>query len=257
MNGADAPHVLVIAGSDRLAYSGLEADLRHLDAFGIAGWGVTTARTVQSLDGFVSMDAVDAGTLDTELEAAFETCPDAVKIGMLFGADVVDRVADRIALARPSVVLDPVLASSSGQPLIDDAGRSVLLSRLVPLARLVTPNLEELSLLVPDIEDPADAARALCDRGAQAVLVKGGHAEPASTVEDVLVMADDIVRWSGPRLPGVVPRGTGCALATVVAAGLARGAELVDAVEAARAAVARGIEAAMSRGTRLLVLEAT
>ncbi|MBV9850437.1 MAG: bifunctional hydroxymethylpyrimidine kinase/phosphomethylpyrimidine kinase, partial [Armatimonadetes bacterium] len=175
------PVALTIAGSDPSGGAGIQADLRTFAALGVAGLSVITALTVQTSQGVLSVHPVAPDILAAQLNAILEdTRPDAVKIGMLGGAAQVRVVAD--ALRRfhpPNVVLDPVLASTGGVPLLDEEGRRALLTELLPLCDLVTPNLGEAGQLagrhVHDDTTMAEAGEQLLALGAKTVLVKGGH----------------------------------------------------------------------------------
>jgi len=247
--------VLVVAGSDPLAYSGLEADFRHLDALGVSGVGVVTVHTEQSVDRLSGTRPVAASTVVAGIAGALQGGGvSAVKIGMLHDDSIVHAVASALAQATVPIVLDPVLVAGGGGKLLDDPGRLALVEDLLPYVRLVTPNLPELAALVPECSDPARGAASLLDRGVDAVLVKGGHGVPAEEVTDLLVTRDGSHTWSSPRLPDPVARGTGCALSVAIAAALAGGQDLVASVVAARAAVREGIASAQDLGTRFLVL---
>ncbi|NRA96616.1 MAG: hydroxymethylpyrimidine/phosphomethylpyrimidine kinase [Planctomycetes bacterium] len=242
------PRVLVIAGSDPLAYSGLRADLRHLDTLRCRGAGVVTAWTVQTVDRLLEVRPVDVASVRDGIAAARAAGPvDAVKVGMLHRAEVVDAVGDALADVAGPIIVDPVIDAGGGGVLLDEAGRDALRTRLLPLATLVAPNLPELRALGPSAED-------LLVLGAEAVLVTGGHGEPSELV-DVLVTADGVRPFEGRRVHGVAPRGTGCALTTAIAALLARGGSLGSSVESAIRSVRAAVAACAARGTRLLVLD--
>jgi hydroxymethylpyrimidine/phosphomethylpyrimidine kinase len=227
--------LLAIAGSDSSGRAGLQADLRTFAAHGARGLSAVTAVTAQGASGGVTLvHALPAEVVAAQVDAAFADGPvAAVKVGMLATAANVEVVAAALA-RRPAVpvVLDPLLAASSGAPLLDDGAIGPLLGRLVPLATLVTPNLPELarltSLAVEDEGACVAAARRLAG-GAVAVLVKGGHGE-GTTLVDLLVLRDRVVRFVHPRRRAAT-RGTGCVLAAAIAARLGRGDALDLAVE--------------------------
>lgn len=248
------PRVLVFAGSDPLAYSGLEADVRHLHALGCEASSIPTARTRQSVDRVLSVEpALPDWIGQVAPHALRDSC--AVKIGMLHRREIVSVIASVLDGTSVPVVCDPVLGASDGSELLDQAGRVALLEDLLPSVTLVTPNLDELRALVPDVDDPESAAGLLIEGGAGAVLIKGGHGADADVVEDVLVTsAGETKRWTSRRVPGVSPRGTGCALSSAIAAGLASGRELGEAVEAARELVHDGIVRCLELGTRFLTI---
>jgi hydroxymethylpyrimidine/phosphomethylpyrimidine kinase len=243
------PRVLSIAGSDSGGGAGIQADLKTFAALGCFGMTAITALTAQNTLGVRSIHAVPLQILADQIDAVVEDIGvDAVKIGMLHSADTVRTVA--AALQRHGlrkVVLDPVMVATSGAKLIDDRAIAVLVRELFPLATVVTPNLDEAALLVGQpLRSEADmeaAARQLVERGANAVLVKGGHLE-GGTVSDLLLARGAAPLWMrAPRIPSGNTHGTGCTLSSAIASHLALGAGLVQAVEGARAFV-RGALAA-------------
>jgi len=237
---------LTIAGSDPSGGAGIQSDLRTFAAFGAAGLSVITAITVQSSLGVQAVYPVDAEVVAAQLSALLEdTQPDAVKIGMLGGASQVKAVTDVLRRFRPAnIVLDPVLASSGGVALLDAAGRRLLLTELMPLCDLVTPNLDEAALLterpVHDKETMHTAGKALLAMGARAVLVKGGHL-PDIPQDWLLRLGNDPVEYQCPRVPTNHSHGTGCLLSSAIAASLAGGEELGLAVSRAKAVVTEAL----------------
>ena len=234
------PSALAIAGSDPSGGAGLQADLRAFAAVGVAGWSAVSALTVQNTHGVQAVHPVPADQLRAQLAAVLaDVAPGAVKIGMLGGAEQVAAVAEKLAGRGLTVVLDPVLASSGGVPLLDAAGRELLLARLLPLCTLVTPNLDEAAALTGET-DPARAARALLARGAGAVLIKGGHA-PGAPVDQLYHADGTVETFAGERVVTPHTHGTGCALSAAVAAHLTRGVDLPAAVAAAKALLTDGL----------------
>ncbi len=244
--------LLTIAGSDPSGGAGVQSDLRTFAALGAAGLSVITALTVQSSLGVQAVYPVEAEVVAAQLFALLEdTQPNAVKIGMLGGARQVQAVADVLRrfhsanIWRPAnTVLDPVLSSSGGVPLLDAAGRQLLLTELMPLCDLITPNLNEAAFLtgrsVYDKETMHAAGEALLARGAKAVLVKGGHL--LDDPQDWLLrLGSTPVKYQCPRVPTVHTHGTGCLLSSAIAAGLAGGAELALAVSRAKAVVTEAL----------------
>ena len=256
MNHTDAasrvfqyPRVLSIAGSDSGGGAGIQADLKTFVALGCYGMTAITALTAQNTLGVRSIHPVPPAMLRDQIDAVIEDIGvDAVKIGMLHAADIVRTVAgsiDRHGLRR--VVLDPVMMSTSGARLIDDDAQAVLVRELFCRATLVTPNLDEAGLLVGrPLASEADmeaAAREMLAMGASAVLLKGGHLA-GDTVSDLLLERDAQPRWMrAPRIATANTHGTGCTLSSAIAAQLALGAELPQAVELARAYVRGALEA--------------
>lgn len=247
---AQMPCVLVIAGSDSSGGAGIQADLRALAACGVHGLSAVTAVTAQTPAGVASIHCVPARAVSAQIDAAFAGFRVAsVKIGMLGNARNIIAVAASLRRHRArNVVLDPVLASSSGTPLLASAATARLRQELLPLVDVLTPNIPEAERLVGRrLHDDADrraAARELLASGARAVLLKGGHAN-GRYLTDVLATAASMREFRHARLR-VDARGTGCTLAALVAAGLARGM----APAAAAAAAERMLQSAL-RGARL------
>lgn len=221
--------VLTIAGSDPSGGAGIQSDLRTFAALGVVGISVITALTVQNSQGVQSVHPVDADLVAAQLNALLEdTQVDAVKIGMLGGAAQVRVVADALRRFRPpNVVLDPVLASTGGVPLLDDAGRRALLEELLPLCDLVTPNLSE--------------AEALGTLHAPAVLIKGGHRE-GEPIDELVLASGERVCFGGPRVSTRHTHGTGCLLSSAIAALLARGQTLPQAIGQAKALLTEALQ---------------
>jgi hydroxymethylpyrimidine/phosphomethylpyrimidine kinase len=243
------PRVLSIAGSDSGGGAGIQADLKTISALGCFGMTAITALTAQNTLGVRAIHAIPLQMLTDQIDAVVEDIGvDAVKIGMLHSADTVRAVAG--ALKRHGlgkVVLDPVMIATSGAKLIDDAAIEVLVRELFPLAAVVTPNLDEAALLVGHpLRGEADmeaAARQLLERGASAVLVKGGHLA-GDTVSDLLLARGAPPLWMrAPRIASGNTHGTGCTLSSAIACQLALGADLGEAVERARAFVRGALEA--------------
>jgi len=233
------PKALSIAGSDSGGGAGIQADLKTFSAFRVFGMSVVTAVTAQNslaVRGIVELAAdFVALQIDTVLD---DFGADAVKVGMLGNAAIVDAVGDRLRVrVHGPVVLDPVMAASTGELLLRDDARSAFVKTLLPLADLVTPNLAEAGLLagttVTHLADMEEAARRIVGLGARSVLVKGGHLTDSAT--DVLLHAGAITRFVAPRVPqaGAV-HGTGCTYSAAIAANLARGRPVPDAVAEAK-----------------------
>jgi hydroxymethylpyrimidine/phosphomethylpyrimidine kinase len=243
------PRLLSIAGSDSGGGAGIQADLKTFSALGCFGMTAITALTAQNTRGVRGIHGVPPQMLSDQIDAVVEDIGvDAVKIGMLHSPEIVRAVADAIDRhALPHVVLDPVMVATSGAVLIDSPAIASLVSELFGRAVLITPNLDEASLLVGRTltkeADMQSAAHELLAKGARAVLVKGGHLA-GEVVSDLLQVAGAAPHWMrAPRIATANTHGTGCTLSSAVAAFLALGYSLIDAVEAARAYV-RGALAA-------------
>lgn len=235
-----------VAGSDPSGGAGLQADLKVFTLLGCYGEAVPTALTVQSTRGVRESVAVDAALVGAQMETVFEDeLPAAVKIGIVPNAAVAHAVADALERHRPPfVVLDPVLVSSSGRVLVDEAAREVLLRRLMPLCTLLTPNLPEAhALLGSSFADatPERLAETLGQRvGGVSVLVKGGHRAGAPV--DVLYNKGVVTEFSASRVDTPNTHGTGCVLSSAIAAYVARGLALPEAVDAAKAFLTKALE---------------
>ncbi|MDT8368120.1 MAG: bifunctional hydroxymethylpyrimidine kinase/phosphomethylpyrimidine kinase [Longimicrobiales bacterium] len=247
------PIALTIAGSDSGGGAGIQADLKTFEAFGVFGTSVVTAVTAQNTRGVTAVHAVPGGVVRAQIDAvALDLRPAAVKLGMLASAALIETVAEGLdAHALGPVILDPVMVATSGDRLLDRDAESTLATLLLPRARLVTPNLDEASILagfpVTTPDEMEAAARTIAERGATAVLLKGGHLD-ADTLVDLLWEAGRVRRWERPRMRTRSTHGTGCTLSSAIAAGLARGTSLEDAVSRAIAYVQRAIAAAPGLG---------
>jgi hydroxymethylpyrimidine/phosphomethylpyrimidine kinase len=252
------PTVLVIGGSDSSGGAGIGRDLRTLADFDVAGVAVVTAVTAQTHTRVESIHAVPPSSIEDQIVTALESNDiRAVKIGMLGTRHAVEAVASSLPSEMDMpIVLDPVLAASSGRALLDDEGRAALATTLLPRASLITPNIPEAALLLgePIPHDSAAFAQygqRLLDYGPRAVLIKGGHAEGDESA-DLLIAADritgdrQIITLRSPRLAGTI-RGTGCALASAIAAGLARDMPLATACSEAKRYVSSLFETVTSQ----------
>lgn len=233
--------VLAIGGSDSSAGAGVWRDLHTLAQLHTPGVCAITAVTAQTDAQVRAVHHVPCEIVREQITAALAAhAVGAVKIGMLGSAACVATVAGALRRCAAPIVLDPVLNASSGGALLDDAGRRAVLEALLPRAAVLTPNVLELAALLDETPCTDDAgliaqARRLIRYGASAVLVKGGHASGAECVDLLLVDAEaHALRFSSPRLP-VALRGTGCALASALAAGLACGLDLPTACNGAKA----------------------
>ena len=247
------PVVLSIAGSDSGGGAGIQADVKTFEAFGVFGTTALTAVTAQNTVGVRAVHLVPPDILEAQIAAVVEDLrPDAAKTGMLATAELAASTAS--ALRRHGldrVVVDPVMVATSGHRLLDADAVRVVRTELLPLARLVTPNLAEASLLtgieVRNRDTMVEAARALVGAGSRAALVKGGHLEGPGII-DVLWDGASARFWESTRLPGGNTHGTGCTLSAAVAAGLAGGDDLERAVERAIAFTRRAIASAPGLG---------
>jgi hydroxymethylpyrimidine/phosphomethylpyrimidine kinase len=232
--------VLIIAGADSSGGAGLVRDVRALADLGIDALCAITAVTAQSNSRVAAVHHVPRDIICAQIAAAFETRPiGAVKIGMLGTRASVDAVAESLPSREAvPIVLDPVLVSSSGGILLDAEGREAMREQLFPRATLVTPNVPEAAALLGEDSATDESvllgqARRLLALGPEAVLLKGGHAAGEEAVDWLVSANSSVLRIASPRLCAT-QRGTGCALASVIAAGLASGASIGEACQRAK-----------------------
>jgi hydroxymethylpyrimidine/phosphomethylpyrimidine kinase len=242
------PNLLSIAGSDPSGGAGIQADLKTFAALRCHGMAVVTALTAQNTRGVFAIHVPPPNVVAGQIDAIFDDIDvAAVKIGMLASGEIVKTVADRLAVHKPPfIVLDPVLAATSGDALAtSDVGQAII-SHLFPLATLVTPNLAEAAILSGHAV-AADELRATAERlqmlGAKAALITGGHGEGA-TSDDLLFDGVAYQLFSAPRVATRNTHGTGCTLSSAIAAYLGHGLALADAVGAAKTYLSGAIKAA-------------
>ena len=239
--------VLVIAGSDSGGGAGIQADIKTITMLGGHAMTAITAITAQNTQGVTGVHPVPAEMILAQIDAvAADIGVDAVKIGMIGGAFAAEVIADRLAqMEGVPIVFDPVMVSTSGAALADDATVAAF-GRLMDVATIATPNLPELRRLTSE-EDPVAGALHLVGRHGCAVLIKGGH-EEGDALADALIETDNITSWQGQRIDTTSTHGTGCTLASAIALFLARGASLADAVAGARDFVRVALHAAPNLG---------
>ena len=245
---------LTIAGSDSGGGAGIQADLKTFHAFRVFGASAVTAITAQNTVGVHAVHVVPSDLVTAQIRAVCDDlAPAACKSGMLADAPTIEAVASALAdAAIPHYVLDPVMVATSGDPLLRTDAIDALRRLLLPLATVVTPNLDEAALLTgEDVSDESDmrrAAEAMVDRGCRAVLIKGGHL-PAGDVVDLLYDGEAWHEWRAVRLSVGNAHGTGCTLSAGIAAGLAGGHSLVDAIDRALAYTRRALASAPGLGS--------
>jgi hydroxymethylpyrimidine/phosphomethylpyrimidine kinase len=244
---------LTIAGSDSGGGAGIQADLKTFHQFGVFGTSVIVAVTAQNTRGVSAVHAVPANTVGEQLGAVAEDLPPAaLKTGMLATAELVSLVANGIREhGFSNYVLDPVMVATSGDRLLDgDAERSVT-ELLVPLATVVTPNLDEARILVQrsieTVNEMEAAGKDLVRMGARAALIKGGHMQGEEIV-DVLVSGEGVHRFRHPKIATTSTHGTGCTLSAAITAGLALGRPLERSVGDALAFVHQALSNAPGLG---------
>lgn len=239
------PVALSIAGSDNSAGAGAQADLKTFAAFGVYGLTAITC-VVAEVPGRVSAIApVPPGVIAEQIRLSFEAYPvAAVKTGMLHSREAIDVVCDLLCALRPVLVADPVMVATSGDPLLQADAVETCRQRLFPLARLVTPNLDEAAVLagfpVSSVAAMREAGRKLCRQFGCAFLLKGGHLK-GEALDLLCTPEGKAIEFTSPRVPGVSTHGTGCTLSAAITAGLAAGVPLEQAVGNAKRFVTRAI----------------
>ncbi len=237
----ELPVALTIAGSDSGAGAGIQADLLTFAAHGVFGTTAITCMTAQSPAGVIAVQAATPDFVDSQIQQLngfFRIS--AAKTGMLFSADIIRRVCAFLRTNRQiAVVVDPVMVATSGAMLLRSDAVGALRDELLPLATLTTPNLDEAAVLLgqrpKDLPEMRDAALRLREMSGGAVLVKGGHMEDGAEIVDILATNEgDLIEYRHERVGGVNTHGSGCTLSAAIAANLAKGLPLPDAVGKAR-----------------------
>lgn len=240
--------ILSIAGSDCSGGAGIQADLKTISALGGYAATAITAITVQNTCGVSDVYPIPAEIVKAQIAAVMEDIhPEAIKIGMVNDTAVIHAIADSIRIYCPQfVVLDPVMVSTSGHKLIQDDAIELIISELMPLATLITPNLKEAEVLcgfnVRTVEDMKQAAAKLLHMGSRAVLLKGGHLE-GEQMTDLLLTADAPTphTFVNSKVESKNTHGTGCTLSSAIATLLAQGEPMLEAVSKAKNYVRQGI----------------
>ncbi|MBP2666791.1 MAG: phosphomethylpyrimidine kinase [Firmicutes bacterium] len=243
---------LTIAGSDSSGGAGIQADLKTFAAHGVFGMSVITAITAQNTLGVTAVQDVWPEIITKQIEAIFDDIgADAVKVGMVSQPDTIRVIAAGLKKYVPElIVVDPVMISKSGYHLLQPDAEAVLISELLPLATVVTPNIPEAEVLtglsIETLADMEAAARAIHAMGPKNVLLKGGHRTEDAT--DILFDGHHFVRFEAPRVLTQNTHGTGCTLSSAIAANLAKGLSVEQAVAAAKKYITIAIEHALAIG---------
>jgi hydroxymethylpyrimidine/phosphomethylpyrimidine kinase len=244
---------LTIAGSDSGGGAGIQADLKTFAAHGVYGMSALTAVTAQNTRGVVSWMALPPAIVRAQVDAVIgDIGADAVKIGMLGNAAIVETVAAAVRdLDLQNVVLDPVMVAKGGNPLLEPPAVDAIRRALVPLALVVTPNAPEAEVLtgmsVRSLRDVHDAGHRILEMGARVVLIKGGHLEGPESI-DVAFTPGEAFEIRGPRIDTSSTHGTGCTLSSAIAANLALGIPVREALQRAREYVEGAIRQAPGLG---------
>ncbi|MGT2924030.1 bifunctional hydroxymethylpyrimidine kinase/phosphomethylpyrimidine kinase [Streptococcus caviae] len=243
---------LSIAGTDPTGGAGIMADLKSFQARGVYGMAVVTSVVAQNTTGVQQIENLSLDILEAQLDSVFSDIePDAVKTGMLATKEMMTVIKPYLEGSKAAYVLDPVMVATSGDVLIDEEARRHLKAELLPLAKIITPNLPEAEeiagLKIQTAEDILKAGEIILrDFGPQAVLIKGGHLQGDAT--DYLFTKDERFHWSSPRIETVHTHGTGCTFAAVITAELAKGRTLYQAVDKAKQFVTKAIAQAPQLG---------
>lgn len=243
--------VLTVAGSDSSGGAGIEADLKTITALGAYGCTCITGLTAQNTLGVQAVHPVPAAFVGLCLRAVISDIGvDAIKIGMLTNAEIINEVAENLP-THVRLVLDPVMVSTSGAALLPDTAIDILAAKLLPKATLLTPNLPETARLTGmPVETPVQrlaAGQRLLAMGAHAVLIKGGHG-PEAELTDLLITPEQVMAITLPRIESRHTHGTGCTLSASIATGLAQGLDLEASVRRARVYLQEAIATAPAFG---------
>ena len=243
---------LTIAGSDCSGGAGIQADLKTMTMNGVFGMSAITALTAQNTTGVTGISEVSPDFLRQQIDMVFQDIrPDAVKIGMVSSAGLIEAIAERLrAYQAENIVVDPVMVATSGSSLIETDAVTTMKEKLLPLATLVTPNIPEAEVLsgltVRNEEDMLAAARAISESHGCAVLVKGGHS--INDANDLLYSQGQARWFYGKRIDNPNTHGTGCTLSSAIAANLAKGFDLETSVQRAKDYISGALAAMLDLG---------
>ncbi len=243
---------LSIAGSDSSGGAGIQADLKTMTMNGVFAMSAVTALTAQNTTGVRAILEVDPKFLKDQIDAVFEDIrPDAVKIGMVASSSLIQAIAERLTFYKAeNIVVDPVMVATSGAKLLADDAVETLKRELLPLSSVVTPNIPEAEILsgmtIRSEKDMEEAAKCISERYHCAVLLKGGHS--INDANDLLVSPEATHWFRGQRIDNPNTHGTGCTLSSAIAANLAKGYELEEAVSRAKAYISGALGAMMDLG---------
>lgn len=236
------PVVMTVAGSDSGGGAGIQADLRTFASFDVFGVTAITAVTAQNPEGVSAVQAMPADVVGKQMQAILQSfAVKAVKTGMLFNAEIIGAVVDALAGQDLPLVVDPVMVASSGAVLLQPEALTALTKQLLPRATVITPNLPEAEIILgrtiaKDEKSWRQAASEMQSRFGAAVVLKGGHAESRNCI-DFLCHRGECLRLAAPRVNSPTSHGTGCCFSAAIAAALASGCELTEAVRQAKALV--------------------
>lgn len=244
--------LLTIAGSDSCGGAGIQADLKTFSAHGVFGMSVITAVTVQNTQGVFGVQDISPDIIQRQIEVIFDDISvDAVKIGMVSKTETIKTIAETLSkYSIQNLVVDPVMVSKSGFHLLQPEAKEALITHLLPMATVVTPNLPEAEVItgleIKALEDMKKAAHIIYKMGPKYVLVKGGHLEDEAV--DILYDGTVFTYYNSPRIDTKNTHGTGCTLSSAIASNLGKGLSIVEAIENAKNYITVAIENSFSIG---------
>ena len=243
---------LSIAGSDSCGGAGIHADIKTMTMNGVYAMSAITALTAQNTTGVIGISEVEPEFLKKQIDAVFEDIyPDAVKIGMVSSAQLIEVIANRLRYYKAeNIVIDPVMVATSGSSLMKTDAVATLAKELIPLATIVTPNIPEAEILsdmtIQNKEDILKSAKQIGDTYGCAVLLKGGHS--VNDANDLLYQNNEYCWFEGKRIDNPNTHGTGCTLSSAIAANLAKGFDLSASVERAKEYISGALQAQLDLG---------
>ncbi len=244
--------VLTIAGSDSCGGAGIQADLKTFSAHGVYGMSVITAVTAQNTQGVFAVADISPEIIQKQIEVIFDDISvDAVKIGMVSRTDTIQAIVKALSkYPVKNLVVDPVMVSKSGYHLLQTEAKEALISQLIPMATVLTPNLLEGEVItgekITNLEDMKKAAVTIHNMGAKYVLLKGGHLEGEAT--DVLYTGEGFEYFNSPRIDTKNTHGTGCTLSSAIASNLGKGMSINDGIKKAKEYISVAIMQSFSIG---------
>ncbi len=246
------PKALTIAGSDSGGGAGIQADLKTFSALGVFGTTAITAITAQNTLGVTEIMKVNPEVVRAQIQAVIEDIgTDVIKTGMLYSEDIIEVVAEEVSKIDVPIVVDPVMVAKTGAPLLKDEAIEALVKKLFPLTTLLTPNVHEAERLVDmeikDVDDMKEAAIKISKLGPKGVVVKGGHVGGDKAL-DVLYLDGKFYTFESERLPPDCTHGTGCSFASAIAAYIALGKDVIDAVAEAKKFITNSIRFGLKVG---------
>lgn len=244
--------ILTIAGSDCSGGAGIQADIKTITAHGMYAMSAITALTAQNTTGVYGVEEVTPEFVGRQLDCIFsDIVPDAVKIGMVSSIEIIHTIADKLVeYGARHIVVDPVMVATSGGKLLSDNAVEALVTRLLPLAEVITPNIPEAEVLtgiaVESTEDMLKAAAGIAGMVRGGIMIKGGHLDHSA--DDLLYLSGEAHWFHSPRIDNPNTHGTGCTLSSAIACNLALGADLQTSIRKAKEYVTAALKAGLDLG---------